>query len=79
MPCLLPEDPAEIQRIFISHKTADLLNGVVGIFEKLFRLINPDGSEILHRRYAHIAFKTADKPAHTHVLVFCVFFNTDLL
>ena len=76
---MLSENPAEIQRIFVPHKTADFLNGIVGVFEKLLCFIHTDRGNILHGRNAHITLETADKPAYAHMLVFCIFFDTDIL
>ena len=76
---MLSENPAEIERVFISHKAADFLNGIIGILQQLLGFIYTDGSNILHGRYAHITLETADKPAYAHMLVFCVFFYTDIL
>lgn len=79
MSCLFFENSAEIQRIFVPYKTANLLDGESGVFEQVLCLGDTDGGDVLQGRHAHITFKTADKPAHTHVLVFCVLLNADFL
>ena len=79
VPGLPVEDSAEIKGILIAHKIADFLNGVIGVFQQLFCLADPDGGKVLHGGDSHIAFEAADKPAYAHVLVFCVFLDTDIL
>ena len=79
MSCLSMKDSAEIKRIFVAHKRADLLDGITGIFKELLCLADPDGGKVLHGSDAHITFETADKPAYAHMLFFCVFFYTDIL
>lgn len=79
MPGLFMENPAEVERIFVAHETTDLLNGIIGVFEEFFCLSDSDGGKVLHGGDTHIAFETADKPTYTHMLVFCIFFNTDVL
>ena len=73
------ENSAEIQRIFVPYKTANLLDGESGVFEQVFCLVDADGGDVLQGRHAHITFKTADKPAHAHVLVFRILINADFL
>ena len=69
------ENPAEIQGIVVPHHRADLLDRIVGAFQQHPRPVEADGGDILHRRHPHCQPETANEPAYTDMLVFCVFLN----
>ena len=71
------ENPAEIQGIVVSHHRADLLDRIIGTLQQHPRPVEADGGDILHRRHPHRQPETANEPAYTDMLVFCVFLNGD--
>ena len=77
-PLLLPENPAKVQGVFISHNTSDLSDAVGRVFQEHLCVGDADGEDVLQRRGIGIGFKIADKPAYAHTAGSGVVFDLDI-
>ena len=66
-PCLFFEQPAEIQRVLITHNCSHFRNRIGCSAEQGFCICDPEIDNILHRRNPVVALEAADKPTDTHM------------
>lgn len=66
-PCLFFEQPAEIQRVLITHNCSHFRNRIGCSAEQGFCICDPEIDNILHRRNPVVALEAADKPTGTHM------------
>lgn len=61
------EQPAEIQRVLITHNCSHFRNRIGCSAEQGFCICDPEIDNILHRRNPVVALEAADKPTGTHM------------
>ena len=63
---MFAKQPAEVELVIVADDLRNLVDGIIGLFQKNLRIVDAQRYDKLHRCHAGVFLEVPDKPAHTH-------------